>query len=289
MFRRFMGVVGVAGLAALSVVQLGCACREKCVSTAYATEVQTTTVADLPPNAVPGECYAKVFIPPRFETRTERVMVKEASEHVEITPAEFDWVEERVMVKAASTRLEEIPAEYAWREQTVEVEPGHTEWTMERSARCVADNGQPVRDVFCLVSTPPRFETVRTQCLVKPASVREVTIPAEYQTVRVQKCVKPAQSRKVCIPAEYQTVEKRVKVGEGYMEWQKVLCEVNTTTETINQIEGALAAAGFNPGPADGVFTDQTETALKEYQKEEGLAVGGLTYETLDHMGINHK
>ena len=39
--------------------------------------------ADLPPNAKPGECFARVLIPERYETNSERVMVREASERIE--------------------------------------------------------------------------------------------------------------------------------------------------------------------------------------------------------------
>jgi len=34
---------------------------------------------DLPPNAVPGKCYAKCLIPDEYKTVTEQVLVKEAS------------------------------------------------------------------------------------------------------------------------------------------------------------------------------------------------------------------
>ena len=34
--------------------------------------------ADLPENARPGECYARVLIPERYDTRSERVLVRES-------------------------------------------------------------------------------------------------------------------------------------------------------------------------------------------------------------------
>ncbi len=47
----------------------------------------------LPPNAKPGECYARVFVPPRYQTVTQRVLSRQASERVETIPAKYEEVE----------------------------------------------------------------------------------------------------------------------------------------------------------------------------------------------------
>ena len=74
---------------------------------------------DLLPPAEPGQCYARVFVPPTYETRTEDVLKKAATERVEIVPAAYETVEEEVLVEAASTRIEVVPAEYGWVEEQV--------------------------------------------------------------------------------------------------------------------------------------------------------------------------
>lgn len=202
--------------------------------------------AELPPNARVGECYTKVWVPPEFKTVTERIMVKGPSERLEITPAEYGWVEERVCVKEASTELQEIAAEFEDKQITVQVEPAHTDWIVKKDEDCTpakvvqtglrdddkdgalhvqGHSGRATRDVFCLVSSPPRNETIRVQCQKSPASVKQVTIAAEYETVRRQKLVKAACTRRIPIPAEYQTVEKTIKVCDGRMAWQRVQCE----------------------------------------------------------------
>jgi inosine/xanthosine triphosphate pyrophosphatase family protein len=48
----------------------------------------------LPPNAKPGECYARVFVPPTYKTETAQVITREASERVEIIPARYEKVTE---------------------------------------------------------------------------------------------------------------------------------------------------------------------------------------------------
>ncbi|HWL92103.1 MAG TPA: hypothetical protein VNT79_01090 [Phycisphaerae bacterium] len=210
-------------------------CGTKCKTTKVAT--RTTRVkdicekpagevtAELPPNARPGECFAKVWVPPEFKTVTERVMVKEATERLEVIPAEYEWVEERILVKDASTRLIEEPAEYASKQVVIQTEAGHTDWEINKDANCELPPKTPAKDVFCLVNHPPEKVTLNVQCQVKPPTVREEVIAAEYETVRRHKLVSPATTRRICIPAEFDTVDKTVKVCDGRMAWKRVVCE----------------------------------------------------------------
>ncbi len=54
---------------------------------------------------------------------------------------------------------------------------------------------------------------------------------------------------------------------------------------TVQQVQRALASAGFNPGKADGVAGPKTVSALKQFQSAEGLkadgVVGSRTWERL--------
>jgi len=226
------------------------ACKENCGTSTHTslTFAHESKSGDLPRNAVPGECYAKVFIPPQFETVSDRICTREASERIEITPAQYEWVEERILVKEASTQLVEVPAQFEWQDQTVQTNGGHTGWVVDKNARCVGKD-QPAQDVFCLVSSPPEHKTVRTQCMVKPAGVQEVVIPAEYNTVRKQKVACPATTKKISIPAEYQDVQKTVTVATGRMEWQRVQCVVDMTTENVPAAPSTSLVADYNPGP----------------------------------------
>ncbi|HKQ47660.1 MAG TPA: hypothetical protein VJZ71_06305 [Phycisphaerae bacterium] len=184
-----------------------------------------TELTALPPHAKPGECWAKVYVPPTYTTVKERVQVRAASERLEVVPAEYEWVEERIMVKEASSELVIVPAEFAVRERTIETAPSHTDWEVKESADCDVPSSQPARDVFCLVAHPPEQRTVREEYLVKPPSVEERTIPAEYQTVRKQRLVRAATIKKVAIPAEFAEVERTVKASEARIAWKRVACE----------------------------------------------------------------
>jgi len=48
----------------------------------------------LPPNAQPGECYARLYVPPQYETFETKVLKTYASQTLAIQPAEFENVTE---------------------------------------------------------------------------------------------------------------------------------------------------------------------------------------------------
>jgi len=52
----------------------------------------------------------------------------------------------------------------------------------------------------------------------------------------------------------------------------------------IHVAEERLKGERFDPGPVDGVFTEQTAEALRQYQRRYGLVVSGL----LDHATRLH-
>lgn len=221
------------------LAQAGCACgtaKGACTSAKKYDKPCTTYArgacdradgeisAALPPNARAGECYAKVFIPAQFKTATERVLVRDSSDTIEIVPAKYEWVEEKVLVKDASTQLEAVPAAYASRERTFETASGYTGWEINKNALCVNPKEQPARDVYCLVDHSSAQTTIQTQTQVAPAHVKTVSVPAQYETVRRQKLVSAATTRKICNPAQYETVEKTIKVCDGRMAWKLVNC-----------------------------------------------------------------
>jgi hypothetical protein len=191
----------------------------------------------LPANAKPGECYAKVFVPPTFRTVTERIKVRDASEIVEVVPAKYEWVEEKILLKDASTQLEPVPAEFAAGEQTIEVRAADTDWEINKKKNCITPKDQPAKDIVCLVRNPAEQKTIPTQKQVRPASVREVVVPAQYQTVRREKLVSPATTKKTVVPAEYETVEKLVKVCPGRMAWRLIDCDEPGATRAAAPVE----------------------------------------------------
>ena len=306
---------------------------EKQSKLASEAEMQTKSPVEaslLPPNAKPGECYARIYVPPTYKTVTEERLKRAASERLEVIPAEYEWVEEKVLVKQASERLETIPAVYGWEEEQVLVKeasyemqdvPATYDWVEEqvmvKPAATVWKKGggliekidNTTGELMCLVETPAVYKTVRKKVMVtppttrtieipaeyetvkkkvvlKPPTTRTIEIPAEYKTVKIKKLVTPPKEKRIAIPEEYQTITKTEQVTDGRMEWRRVLCETNMSRDVIKQIQKALQDAGHDPKYIDGVIDWRTINAIKAYQKEKGLAVGGLTYETIKSLGI---
>lgn len=63
---------------------------------------------------------------------------------------------------------------------------------------------------------------------------------------------------------------------------------VPANPEIIRGIQQGLVNAGFNPGPVDGVSGAKTMNALASFQKQNNLAVGSITKETLQALGVSY-
>jgi N-acetyl-anhydromuramyl-L-alanine amidase AmpD len=103
------------------------------------------------------------------------------------------------------------------------------------------------------------------------------------------KVVTPAQERVIEIPGETKTFTSRKLVKEGgFSEYREVLCGNKIDVAKITQIQRALKAAGYEPGPIDNVFGAQTKQALIKFQKDKGLPIGNLDMETLKALNVSN-
>jgi peptidoglycan hydrolase-like protein with peptidoglycan-binding domain len=122
----------------------------------------------------------------------------------------------------------------------------------------------------------------------QPASFREEVIPAVFRTVSRQVVDVPASAREVEVPAQFETISYRVKVADGKTEQRAILCDTNATPAKITEIQQALKAAGFDPGPMDGQLRALTMQAVNAYQQAKGLPVDGyLNLETVKSLGVS--
>lgn len=286
----------------------------------------------LPPNAKAGECYARVLVPPVFETTSERMLVKEASESIAIVPAKYEWTEEQVvtkeaseklivepatyktvteevLVKSAGKRMVEVPAVYETVTEKILVTPAREYWKKGRGPIEKVDGS--TGEIMCLVkeeavyntvskkvlktaattreeTIPAEYKTVTRTVLDKPARTRTEVIPAEYGVVKVQKMITPPQRVSTPVEAEYRTVTKTAMTEPSYMEWRQILCETNMHQATITDIQKALKAKGYNPGPIDGIYGSQTQSAINAFQEAKNLGRGSLTYETVEALGLSY-
>lgn len=240
------------------------------ISTQFAF-AQSSAGNDLPPNPKAGECYARVVVPPRYETTTEQVVKRPASTRIDVIPARYETVKEAVTIREASKRLEVIPATYKTVTERVEVRPASKRLEVIPATYKNVTETIEIRPASKRVeAVPATFEDVTERVLVRDAyttwkrgsaylsnakalkttSGRAVSgvaqarglgddvlclveIPAEYRTVtrRVEKT--PATTREIDIPAEYTTVTKRVVDREATTREIEVPAEYTTVTRRV--------------------------------------------------------
>lgn len=276
-----------------------------------AAPAMSSSSGDLyPPNARPGECYARMLIPGESRTITEKVVKKEASERVEIIPATYKTVTKRVLVKPETSKLVSVPAKYGTKTDKIQISPARTEWKKASQAQAAAGAqggssaaaivdrfgnqkivGSRVTDtgeLMCLVEVPAKYKTVTKTVLVSPASTKTITAPAEYKTVQVTELVTPAKEKRVAIPEEYGTLTRTEQVRGEQLTWVPVLCQVNMTTGNVSTLQSALKRNGCYTCNVDGVMGPCTFRGAQCYAKKKGLPYGSnfVTVETIRALGL---
>ncbi|MBT8039431.1 MAG: peptidoglycan-binding protein [Gammaproteobacteria bacterium] len=239
--------------------------KESQLASQRASQQTTASAASsdlFPPNAEPGHCYARVLIPAqwgqttetvlvreaservevipaRYETVTERVLVKEASARLETIPARYETVTERLMVRPESSRIEEVPATYKTVSEQIMVSPARTEWkrgpASSFGASVVQTSTTDTGEVMCLVETPAQYKTITRKVVDTPATTRQVTIPAEYKTIEKTVMAQPATTREITIPAEYDTIEVQKIVAPAQERRIEIPAEYDEVTKRTQQ------------------------------------------------------
>lgn len=243
---------------------------------------------DVPPNAVPGKCYARCVVEDKYTFVNEQVVDQPKLIKKVKVPALYKTVHDTIVIAPAVTKSIQHPAEYETVKEQVMVTPATTKWVKGKAdAGCLSADPADCQ-VMCLVEVPAVYKTIDKKVLVKQAFSSTSTVPMQYKIVTREVKVQDEKLVDVETPATYKTVQKRVLQQKGGFEvWREILCGDDLTTQKILDIQKALKANGYNPGPIDNVFGAQTKAALIQYQKEKGLPVGNLNLETLRALGVN--
>lgn len=225
---------------------------------------------DLPPNPKLGECYARVVVPPQYDTATEQVVTRAASKRIDVIPARYETVDETVVVREASKRLEILPATYKTVTEEIVVRPAGkrlvsipatyenvTERVLVREAYTTWKRGsvwlsqaKQVRtgvgsavakgssttkglddDVLCLVEVPAEYKTVTRRVEKTPPSTQEVAIPEVRNTVTRQVVDQAATTREVDVPA----LTRVVKVNKLVEPAKEVAIEIPAQYGTVTK------------------------------------------------------
>ena len=216
-----------------------------------------TTVAEpvdntntLPP-AKPGQCYAKVMVPAQYESKEEKVLVREAAEKIDTIPAKYEWVEQKVTITPAQSKLVPVPAVYEEVTEKVEVSPSQRQWVTDMGKKglpvspallsAAKAGGVPAAEAepgmcFKEYYQPAQYKTEMKEVLVKQASEKVETIPASYEVVEEKVLVKEASKKIIEVPATYETMTSEVLVEPAKTIWKKgggVIEKIDNTTGEV--------------------------------------------------------
>jgi len=234
--------------AALSTQEADLKAREAALANrASAQPVSAGGTELLPPNAKPGECYTRVWMPAEYKNVSTRKLVSEAGERIEVIPAKYGKVKKRMLVQEESTKLVTVPATYRTVTERVMVRPARTvtetvppvyetvtERVLDKAAHTTWKKGTgPIQridestgEIMCLVEVPATYKNISKQVLKRPASTRSREIAAEYRNVTKRVVATEATTKTIVIPAKYSTVtvteevqpasERRIAIPEKY-------------------------------------------------------------------------
>lgn len=205
----------------------------------------------LPPNANPGECYARVWVEPTYTETKKRVLVKEAGERIDIIPAKYEWVEETVEVAPSSTKLVQVSAVYGTKTESIQVRPATRAWLVDKTPNAapapkdVLDRARThgidldgARPGICFHEhyIPADYRETTTEVEISPASEKISIVPAEYRKVEKRILVSEASKQVVQVPATYETVTEKIIDKPAHTVWKKGTGPIQKLDEATGEI-----------------------------------------------------
>jgi len=265
-------------------------------------------------------CVKVTWAPAKYGTRS--VMTQAPSYETVEVPAEYQTVTKRVLTTPASIKKVIVPAEYKTVSRKVRKGLKAAGMVHPTGTMLVGASGTSADGVFKnpitggdLNINPMAGYPLDEQYTAGDAAVGDIDhsrinpatggvnaagtsaqsgywntfytsgCPAGYQYDPVDNLCKTTEN----IPAKYTTVSKRVlKTAGGFSEWREVVCGADVTSDLVRRVQSALISRGFDVGTsgADNQLGAGTKAALVKFQRENGLPVGQLDFETLKALGV---
>lgn len=253
-------------------------------------------------------------VPARYEVVDTQVLVSEPTTEYVVVPGIYRTVTETRLVSAERVEPVVVPAVLEDYTERVMVRPAYVTWKpgtglLGRAAtvNAAATNGG-AGELLCRIEVPaqyamvrrsriakPEYTTTRTipavtrqvalQQLVTPARLEARLVPAVYRTQKDRRLVTPATTETVVVPDVHRVEKLRRIVAPARTEWREVLCGTNASKAKLAEVQRALSARGFATA-TDGVFGPQTLQSMEAFQRANHLAVGYLTVETANALGV---
>jgi peptidoglycan hydrolase-like protein with peptidoglycan-binding domain len=98
----------------------------------------------------------------------------------------------------------------------------------------------------------------------------------------------PAVAQQPNQPQRNQAQSNRAQPNQAQHQQQPNQAQNQQSKSKIRQVQSALEQKGFKAGPQDGILGHQTQTALRNFQKQQrAQPTGKLDNRTLAALGVN--
>ena len=231
-----------------------------------------------------GEIMCLVKVPAKYKTIKKSVIKSPAKTEIQEIPAQVETIEVQKLVSEPTLKHTPIPAVYETVEKKIPDTPAAFMWVDAKTGAQAP--WKATGNKICLVETPAVTKKITKTVLDTPATVKEELIPATYEIVKVQKLVSEARETRTPVEAQYKMIDKRKKLADSHLGWERILCQTNMTKDVIKKIQTALNEKSYAVGKPDGILGRGTRNAIERYQKDNALSTGGITYETLGSLNI---
>lgn len=245
--------------------------------------------------------------PAQLREGIQQVVTREGVKTYRVEPATFKEVTEQVQIKPETRRSVVVPAVYEAREAMLTVEAAKT--VLEPCQAAGTRYGNNGAMAFCATEVPAREEKVMVNVLVEPETTRVITEPAVYETVTrwvidqparvveittepqlaslpVVETVNPEKVEQRTEPAVTRTMNITKYEGEPQIVLRQAVCDSDLHPGLISRLQAALSSRGYSLGNIDSKLGQRTIAALSDYQADNGLAIGAVTYESLEALGV---
>lgn len=233
-----------------------------------ATEVATQEVEEAVEEAKPA----------MMKAADEAAPVVTEAQDVDVAPAKV----------AVETKAEEVVETVEQpKEEAAEAEVVIKSSNPEIMKRVTMKGIQPKKDEPALINEGAEKAT-------KPVQTEEVTmndaaVETTTEEMAAEENVEEAKVeggcyKQVVIPAVIGVDGKVAELPK--LDERRVMCAKDMNSSIVAIVQQALISEGYKIGAPDGEAGEKTIAALEEYQKKNGLGMGGFTYETLKHLNI---
>lgn len=246
--------------------------------------------------------------PAKLKEGLQQVVTREGVKAYRVIPATFKQVTEQILVKPETQRSEVVPAVYQEREALLTVEQAKT--VLEPCRAAGTRYSQSGAIALCAKEVPAREEIVKVNVLVSPETTKVITVPAVYESVtrwvvdqpaRVVEVdtapevdsiakvetVSPEKTEQRTQPAVTRTINITKYQGEPQVALRRAVCDSDLHDTLVSRLQASLSSKGYSVGQIDGKLGQRTIDALSDYQADNGLAIGAVTYESLEALKVN--